>query len=415
MAFTKILHSAKAADMIPATSVKRESEDSQGSMLPTRLAYGHFSSESHQRAGCHVEAQARREVKERLEGADWYGISMFLQGLAPAYAHTGLCKLVESSRLFFALVEYFREYAVDFDVYVPPNTGPRNLKRALNLLVATIPDSCFREERPDYARQELTATSQSEKAVLLAVRNFLILKASEDAPHAEAVNTFNTKTGYASIDISSESDSSQRSNISSDTNCHRSPESQLRPTQTTPSTATSSASAQGRLRRKRSSSRSSILAGIVESTQDLESLCREQDKEIARLKAHTDSRTETVRKTVELEMKVHRFQKEARDWESEAKGLEQQNGLLLADRAKHFTRAAVLEGKTQSLQQDRDLVKQAWKFEIARKKAMKEMLMVVGGFKAESIEIAAKAISEGKKPRDAIADIIRSPDVDKLD
>ena len=384
-------------------------------MLPTRLAYGHFFSESHQRASYHVEAQARREVKERLEGADWYGISMFLQGLAPAYAHTGLCKLVESSRLFFALVEYFREYAVDFDVYVPPNTGPRNLKRALNLLVATIPDSCFREERPDYARQELIATSQSEKAVLLAVRNFLILKANEDAPHAEASDTFNTKTGCASINISPETESSQSWSISSNTNCHRSPRTQSTPTQATPSTSTSSASAQGLFKRKRSSSRSSILAGIVESTQDLESLCREQDKEIARLKAHTDSRTETVRKTVELEMKVHRFQKEARDWESEAKRLEQQNGLLLADRAKHFTRAAVLEGKTQSLQQDRDLVKQAWKFEIARKKAMKEMLMVVGGFKAESIEIAAKAISEGKKPRDAIADIIRSPDVDELD
>jgi hypothetical protein len=415
MAFTKILHSAKAADMIPATSVKRESEDSQGSMLPTRLAYGHLFSESYQRASYNVEAQARREVKERLEGADWYGISMFLQGLAPAYVHTGLCKLVESSRLFFALVEYFREYAVDFNVYVPPDTGSRHLKRALNLLVATIPDSCFQEERPDYARQELTATSQSEKAVLLAVRNFLILKASEDAPHAEAGNTFNKKTGYASFDLSSETDSSQRRNISRDTNCPHSPETQLTPTQATPSTSTGSASAQGGLKRKRSSSRSSILAGIVESTQNLESLCREQDKEIARLEALTDSRTETMRKTGELETKAHRFQKEARDWESEAKRLAQQNELLLADRAKHFNRAAQLEGETQSLKQDRDLVKQAWKFEITRKKAMKEMLMVVGGFKAESIEIAAKAISEGKKPRDAIADIIRSPDVDELD
>jgi len=362
-----------------------------------------------------VEAQARREVKERLEGADWYGISMFLQGLAPAYAHTGLCKLVESSRLFFALVEYFREYAVDFDVYVPPNTGPRNLKRALNLLVATIPDSCFRKERPDYARQELTATSQSEKAVLLAVRNFLILKASEDAPHAEAGNTFNTKTVNALIDISPETNSSQRRSLSSDTNCHRSPETQLTPTQATASTSASSTSAQGPSKRKRTSARSSILANILESTQELQVLCLEQDREIFRLKALTDSRTETLRKNTDLETRVNRFQREARDWESKARTLERENELLSADRAKHFTRAAQLQGEMQSLKQDRDLVKEAWKFEIARKKAMKGMLVIAGGFKAETIEIAAKAISEGKKTRDAIADTIRSPDVDELD
>jgi hypothetical protein len=59
---------------------------------------------------------------------------------------------------------------------------------------------------------------------------------------------------------------------------------------------------------------------------------------------------------------------------SEARTFERVIELPVANRAKHFTRAAHMEGETQSLKQDRDLVKQAWKSEIARSKAMKELL-----------------------------------------
>lgn len=98
------------------------------------------------------------------------------KGLTPEYEDTSRHILIELGRLFFALVAYFREYAAEFDIEVSPNSGRRILKRALTQLVAIIPDSCFQERRPDFSCQELVATGRSEKAVLLAVKSFLILK-----------------------------------------------------------------------------------------------------------------------------------------------------------------------------------------------------------------------------------------------
>ena len=157
------------------------------------------------------------------------------------------------------------------------------------------------------------------------------------------------------------------------------------------------------------------MTNILESVQNLESLCREQEEEINKLKTQVSNRELTAGESDKLERKVPTREKEARDWEGEAKRLERSNEALTKKYGAEATRRRRLQDEAQSLQQERDSMKQALKFEIARKQAMKEMMMVNGGFKAESIEFAAKAISEGKRARDAIADIYRSDDAEALD
>jgi chromosome segregation ATPase len=166
----------------------------------------------------------------------------------------------------------------------------------------------------------------------------------------------------------------------------------------------------GALKRKRSESRTSIFTNILESAQNLESLCREQEEDINKLKAQVSNRALTVRESDKLKRKVQTWEQVARDWEGQAKRLERENEALTKKCDAEVTRRRRLQDEVQSLQQERDSVKQTCNFEIVRKQAVKEMLMVNNSFKAESIEIAAKAISEGKRARDAVADIYRSDD-----
>jgi hypothetical protein len=196
MAFTRLLCSANAAAKALEQPVKLESELDQPSIPFARSARNYRPFLPVQQARLDAEAQARREVNRTLAGADWYRVSTILGGLTPDYEDSSRHIMIESGRLFFALVEYFREYAVEFDIEVLPNSGRRILKRALTQLVAIIPDTCFHECRPDLSGPELVATRPSEKVVMLAVKNFLILKAKEVAPGVEASSFPERRSGY---------------------------------------------------------------------------------------------------------------------------------------------------------------------------------------------------------------------------
>jgi hypothetical protein len=84
-----------------------------------------------------------------------------------------------------------------------------------------------------------------------------------------------------------------------------------------------------------------------------------------------------------------------------------QAGSLRGDIEGERRRGNQLHGQVQTVEQERDAVKQGWKDEIASKEALKQMLIVSGAFKADSIKVAAKAIIGGKKVREAVADMYR--------
>ena len=68
------------------------------------------------------------------------------------------------------------------------------------------------------------------------------------------------------------------------------------------------------------------------------------------------------------------------------------------------------KNEARRLERDREATKKEWKAELATKEAMKKMLVLTGSayrVKGESIEVAAKAISEGKEPTDALADMVQ--------
>lgn len=94
--------------------------------------------------------------------------------------------------------------------------------------------------------------------------------------------------------------------------------------------------------------------------------------------------------------------------EAETRKLREHNGDLSLSFEAETRRRQQLQKAVETLEIERDTAKESWKIEIARNKATKEMLIVTGKFKGESIETAAKAISERERVREAVADIYRA-------
>jgi hypothetical protein len=469
MAFTRLLRSAKAAGEVWDRSLTPKSEANQSPTLNTRSLSDCTPVLLDRQARVDAEVHARKEVSRVLATTDWYHLSPLLTKMTRKF-HTYNINTLGESRLFFALLGYFREYAGEFAIEVPQHSGTRSLKKGLVRLLAFLPDSCFREGRPDYVNQDLLVNTWNQKAVLLAVKNFLILKAEEKLAAAEVSNDQDQQTGYMSMTNCPSSSNSFDSSLGKDSACGRSPRS-LRPSeQTTPSTTPGIAPSitpsispsttpvpvpiAGSSKRKRSESRTGIYTSILQSAQELDSLCREQDEQIKKLKSEARGPETMVRDVQFFETKIRTLGEEALDREhevrkldrkieemlkehdaaitrlgqekealitahgAEARRLVQENetlvlahaaqaGSLRGDIEGERRRGNQLHGQVQTVEQERDAVKQGWKDEIASKEALKQMLIVSGAFKADSIKVAAKAIIGGKKVREAVADMYR--------
>jgi hypothetical protein len=84
-----------------------------------------------------------------------------------------------TGQVFFSLANYFADHQHDFNIQVIRRDGPRFVKRALGELKSFLPNSCLSDRTPGYDRNsEVTSSSYSESAYLLAVKAFLLLKAA---------------------------------------------------------------------------------------------------------------------------------------------------------------------------------------------------------------------------------------------
>lgn len=116
---------------------------------------------------------------------------------------------------------------------------------------------------------------------------------------------------------------------------------------------------------------------------------------------------------VVLEAEASNFASTNNGDESESSGIggqlkKEHENLLGANR-----RANRCQEHAVSVEQERDAAKGSWKAEIAAKEAMKELLLVTGirfGLTEERIGTAAKAVSEGKKPRLVLSEVMLNAD-----
>ena len=411
------------------------------------------------------EIEAREIVQKALENSD-EDIRGLLGKLMMEF-----CGQVRSSTgiqdadniLCTSLVDFFREYAAEFRIDVAPvGVIKRTLRCALQELDSFLSGAHYNGTYPMWCNRTnhtIVASIYSVVAVLQAVRKFLIEKASEDidrdqAPAASLLqhatsslpNIDTDPPNDKTVAISTEAKASSVLNKAQDAN----PDdkngrrvkigmaSQERDEKTSIEMKNQ---AEPLLKRKRSGSNveTSFLQNIVQNAKKMEAFCREQENDIAGLKA-TRTRTEKlVQELAASQAKVKDLEETARLQRCSLEGLEiaklevqeaQNRAATATDDLNKVQRKAEnrkkerddlkLEQLDASIEVDhhkkvarqavkkREQAQKEMQKTVDLKNAMRDMLMVTGaGFTADAIEAAAEAITEGEHPRSVIADMIR--------
>ena len=430
-------------------------------MFPDKLMLNSTSAYYGRVLDCEIEARAVVQKALKNSGEDIRDLlgKFMIEFCGQVRSSTGIQD--PDNILCTSLVDFFVEYKVEFGIDITNvEVKKRTLRCALQQLDSFLSANHYSKKGPGYSNRTaniIAASQQSVNVILRAVRKFLIEKASEkihEAPAADrtlprnvAVTAPNTDIKPRNLGGNSLLTGTRSSpghiairNAGPSIGNENKAEIGVALEKRTESTSMETKS-ESSLKRKRSDSSSEppIFQNFIHDAKNMQALCQDQEQEISQLKSTQQDSKRLAQELAASQTEVRHLKEEARSQQCsidelkgaklEAESARERAATATASMEKMKREAAFdrlqktrletrlknanekifgHEEKVRKAEEEREHAKNDTQETVDLKNAMREMLMVTGaGFKLDAIEIAAKAITNGKNPRSVVADMIR--------